>query len=134
MKSGESGFATAFASKAIATAKFGAVSKVKAAKDGDTGVSLSWSLPGKPALGAVYTAYEIEWVVSKTERKSVAIASSTDTGATVLLSTLTALGIDMASKKKFNFVVRAVQIAGDGVTVANQSLEAKFAITPSKLK
>ena len=88
----------------------------------------------KLAPGAVYTDYEIDWVVSRTERKTVEIASIAENGqsATVLLSTLTELGIDLTSTKKHNFVIRAVIKDVDG-TIINQSLEAKFAITPSKI-
>ena len=85
----------------------------------------------KVAPGAVYTAYEIDWVVSKTERQSVVIESVSGSSATVLLSTLETLGIDFTSTKKHNFVIRAVILA-DGVVV-NQSLEGKFSLTPSKL-
>ena len=115
------------------TKKFAAVSKVKAALSGES-VALDWKTPSKPANGAVYEKYEIDWVVSAIERKSVVLETSSNTGATVLLSTLTNLGIDLTSTKKHNFVVRAVIYVEDGVTVVNQSLEAKFSIVPSKLR
>ena len=116
----------------ISTAKFTAVSKVKAALSGDC-VALNWTIPSKPANGAVYEFYEIDWVVSKTERQSVVIESVGTDGksATVLLSTLESIGIDSTSTTKYNFVIRAVLL--DGTTVINQSLDAKFALTPSKL-
>jgi hypothetical protein len=114
------------------TKKFAAVSKVKATPSGES-MALTWNTPGKPALGAEYVAYEIDWVVSKTERKSVAIATSSNTSATVLLKTLTDLGIDLTSKKKQKFVIRAVVYGEDGVTILNQSVDAKFSVVPSKL-
>jgi len=116
----------------ITTAKFAAVSKVKAVLSGDS-VALNWTLPSKSANGAVYTTYEIDWVVNKTERKSVVIESVAVDGksATVLLQTLESLGIDLTSATKYNFVIWAVIL--DGTTVINPSLEAKFSIVPSKL-
>ena len=117
----------------ITTAKYAAVSKVVPTLNGD-GVVLNWQLPSKPANGAEYTKYEIDWVVSRMERKTVVIDSIAEDGksATVLLDTLTGLGIDLTSARKHNFVIRAVIYAEDGITIINQSLETKFAITPSK--
>jgi hypothetical protein len=117
----------------ITTAKFATVSKVVPTSS-DGSVTLKWTLPSKPADGAVYEHYVIDWVVSKNERKSVEIASVALDGksATILLSTLEALGIDLASPKKHSFVIRAVIKDGSG-NVVNQSLDAKFALTPSKL-
>ena len=117
----------------ISTAKFAAVSKVKATPGSDS-ITLDWQLPGKPADGAVYVAYEIDWVVSKTERRSVAIdlVAADGKSATVLLDTLANLDIDLTSTKKHNFVIRAVIKDGVG-NVVNQSLETKFSVTPSKL-
>jgi len=65
----------------------------------------------------------------------VAIASIAPDGkhATVLLSTFEALGIDLTSKKKHNFFIRAVIYAEDGITVVNQSQETQFSLIPSKL-
>ena len=102
--------------------------------DGDS-VALNWAIPSKPANGAVYERYEIDWVVSKTERQSVVVESVGVDGksATVLLSTLEALGIDLTSATKHNFVIRAVIKDVDGTTVINQSLGAKFSLAPSKL-
>jgi hypothetical protein len=122
---------TAVASKVISTAKFAAVTKVKPSLDGDC-IALNWMLPSKPADGAVYEHYEIYWVDSKGKRDSVTIESVTSTSATVLKSTFEALGIDLTSKKKHSFVIRAVIL--DGETVVNQSLEAKFSFKPSALK
>ncbi|MDR0327092.1 MAG: hypothetical protein LBI05_02215 [Planctomycetaceae bacterium] len=97
-------------------------------------MTLNWTLPKTITPGAVYTAYEIDWVVSKTERKTVTIASVASDGksATVLLSTFESLGIDFTSSKKQNFVIRAVVKDVDG-NVVNQSLDAAFSLTPSNL-
>jgi hypothetical protein len=125
---------SAIAKVNVSTAKYTAVSKVVPTVSGGN-LTLNWQVPTgtKVAPGATYTAYEIDWVVSKTDRKSVVIESVAVDGksAVILLSALEALGIDLTSTKKNNFVVRAVIF--DGGTVINQSLDAKFALTPSKL-
>ena len=118
----------------ISTAMYTAVSKVVPTVSGSR-LALNWQIPtgSKVAPGAGYTAYEIDWVVSSKERKSVAIDSVAADGkrAMVRLSTLDSLGIDLMSATKYNFVIRAVVL--DGTTVMNQSQEAKFSLTPSKL-
>jgi len=134
---------TAQGKVSISTAKYAAVSRVNAALSGDS-VTLNWQIPDakKTGVGSVYTAYEIDWLISRNERKSVAIESvaaaiqplvADSNRATVLLETLKNLGIDMTSTKKQNFVIRAVIYAEDGSTVIHQSLDAKFSITPAKL-
>ena len=124
------GVATNVVSKTISTVKYPAVTKIKLTRIGESLV-LTWKIPSKPANGAVYERYEIDWVISTMRRATVAIETSSNTSATVLLSTLEALGIRLTSTKKHNFVIRAV--IDDGTTVVNQSLEAKFSIVPAKL-
>ena len=128
----EEGTETAVVRKVLSTAKFASVSKVRSSSNDDS-VVLNWQLPRKPADGAEYITYEIDWVINRTERKSVAIASSDNTTATILRSTLSDLGINLASTKKHNFVIRAVIYGEDGTTVINQSLDGRFSITPSRL-
>ena len=62
----------------------------------------------------------------------VASIAGNGQSATVQLSTLSDLGIDLTSAKKQNFVLRSVIKDVDG-NIINQSLEAKFAITPAKI-
>jgi hypothetical protein len=104
------------------TAKYAAVSKVKASKvDSDGFVTLTWATPRTPAAGAEYTAYEIACLQGKNDKVGTPLTfvDLTPTSVKIAYTDLQSLG-------KQTLAVRA--IAGDLT-----SLDGKITITPSKL-
>ena len=128
-----------------ATKTYASVTKVTVGKLNAETVELSWTLPGTPAAGAKYERYIIGYQSGNTEDtirwlplsgsldpKTGVVVVSGFKGAIFDRSLLTEVGINLASTKKCNFVVRAVIL--EGGSIVNQSLDAKFVITPSKLQ
>jgi len=116
------------------TLKFRAVTKVRVS--GAETVQLNWTLP--TVATDAYKHFMVGYQSGKTEESirwlplSGLVVAEDFRGATFDRALLTGLGIELGSTKKFSFVVRAVEIV-DG-KIVNQSLDAKFVITPSKLK
>jgi hypothetical protein len=117
--------------KTMKTAKYAAVSKVKAFKDGDD-VKLTWTTPKKPAPGAEYTAYEIVWLNGKNDKEGtpVPIVEGSLTQSGNSWSAKFEYTAELKALGKKTFAVRAVTLVGGE---ALYSLDGKVTINPAKL-